>query len=206
MAPPDAHQVNSYDGVPLGQILADERFAFGMLLQRTVAAESGVDAANLSAYECCRVTPRWDVFVRILAAIGRKPVIRTEPLDRSLVTIGPVRAAIDEVLRVVAGRPYRLEGEAAAYVLGRTERIATLDVIVEDDPTRLDELAEGAIERFRPVYTQRGGGVAPQLWFGLFGGTAVVTVVRQLPRTVEVAFHGLMVHVAPLEEITLPAA
>jgi transcriptional regulator with XRE-family HTH domain len=205
MAPPDAHWVNSYDGMPLGQILADERFAFGML-QRTVAADSGVDAANLSAYECCRVTPRWDVFVRILAAMGRKPVISTEPLDQSLVTIRSVDAAIDEVLRFIAGRPYRLEDEAAAYVLGRIERIATLDVIIEDDPTRLDELAEGAIGRFRPVYTQRGGGVAPQLSYSLFGGTAVLTVVRQLPRTIEVAFNGLMVHVAPLEEIRLPAA
>jgi transcriptional regulator with XRE-family HTH domain len=205
MALPDARSVNTYDGIPLGQILADERFAFGML-QRIVAADSGVDAANLSAYECCRVTPRWDVFVRILAAMGRKPVICTESLDQSLATIRSVDAAIDEVLRFIGGRPYRLEDEAAAYVLGRIECIATLDVIVEDDPTRLDELAEGAIKPFRPVYTQRGGGVAPQLRFSLFGGTAVLTVVRQLPRTVEVAFNGLMMHVAPLEEITLPAA
>lgn len=197
--------INTYDDVPLGQILVDERLRY-LLVQRHVAEAAKVKQSSLSAYEHCRMTPSWDMFVRILKAMDRKAVIRTEPLDPDMVTIRSVRNALDDVLQIVDGRPYRLEGEAAAHVLGRGGRYDTLIATVEGDPAKLDELAESVAGRLRSVQTVRGGGLLPHVSFTIAGGTVVLCVVREARPSVEVAFEGLMVHVAPFEEIQLPAA
>jgi transcriptional regulator with XRE-family HTH domain len=93
MSIPNAHwETRVYRTAGLGQILADERFRF-LMLQRSVAARSGVRQSSISAYERGRATPTWDVFVKILAAMDRRAVIRTEPLDPGPVAIGPSATA-----------------------------------------------------------------------------------------------------------------
>lgn len=197
--------INTYDDVPLGQILVDERLRY-LMIQRHVAEAARVKQSSLSAYEHCRVTPSWDMFVRILKAMDRKAVIRTEPLDPDMVTIRSVRGALEDVLKIIDGRPYRLEGEAAAHVLGRSGRFDTLRASVEADAATLDEIAESVADRLTTVTTVRGGGYLPRLSFGIYGGTVVLVAVREARPSIQVTFEGLTVSVAPFDEIDLSAA
>jgi len=191
---------HEYDEPGLGQVLADERFR-QLRLQRTVAAASGITQPKLSAYERGRLTPSWGVFVKVLAAMDRRPVIRTEPLEPVSLLPRSISEDVDLVLLIVGDRGYRFEQATAAHLLGTGERVELIYVSVEGDPERLDEVAAAIADRNRAVTTKRGGGVRPHVAFDHGGRRIALELVREARRSIEVEYDGRRVRVAPMEDI-----
>lgn len=189
----------------LGEYLYRERQRTATL-QRVLTARSGVSQPNIAAYERGRRQPSWSVFVRLINAMNRRPVLTTEPLEppaelhRRVISLESV---VQEVLEVVGDRAYRFEHNAAARPLGLDLPIDFVHVSVVGDPDRLDELAIRAVEcdRSREVMTHRGLRIKPQVHF--FAALAAVALeVVAVPRdSVVVVLNGRQVHVAPMEQL-----
>src|SRR6266540_205218 len=202
--PPGAvDQVGAVEQVgALGRVIAAERSRW-LLPQRVVARRSGVHQSNLSAYERGRLAPGWDVFVRILAAMDRRPVLRTEPLylaDRSTTSIG---AQLDAIVGIIGDRGYRIEDAAAAHILGDGSAIETVYLTVEGDPAALDELAAAAAAPYTTVTTRRPHRGPAEIEFTVSSLLVVLVIVGELGPAVEVEYEGRRVRVAPLEDLTL---
>jgi transcriptional regulator with XRE-family HTH domain len=177
-----------------------------LMSQRTVAKRSKLTQQKVSAYECGRVTPPWDAFVRILAAMDRKPVLTVEPLEPPP-TPGTqsIEAELDLIQQAIGDRSYRIEGIAAAHVLGAAEVDATwieqVSVSVEGDPGRLDTFANALSSRYRAVWTVRGGHGPSEVSF-MYGTVRIaLLVVPELRPWLDVVYRGRQVPVAPLEDI-----
>lgn len=192
------------DPPTLGRYLYRERQRTGTL-QRVLAARSGVSQPNISAYEQGRREPSWAVFVRLIAAMGLRPVINTEPLEsaaditRQLINVTSV---VREVLAVVGDRSYRFEHNAAAHLLGLNVPLDVVHVSVVGDPDNLDELAlRAARGGRREVTARRGGSLVPQVKFHAALASVVLEVIAAPRDSVLVGVGDFYVSVAPMEEI-----
>jgi transcriptional regulator with XRE-family HTH domain len=193
------------DPPTLGRYIYRERQRTGTL-QRVLTARSGISQPNISAYEQGRREPSWSVFVRLITAMGRRPVVSTEPLESAtdiLRQLIDIKAVVGEVLDVVADRSYRFEHNAAAHLLGLDLPVDFVHVSVVGDPDNLDELAlraTGSSGR-REVTTRRGGTLRPQVEFSAALAAVVLEVVETPRESVLVVVDGRHVNVAPMEDI-----
>ncbi len=188
----------------LGATLAHER-GRALIQQRVLAAWSGVLQQSVSAYERGTRTPSWSTFVRLLAAMDRRPVLRTAPLETSQELIGTAETRLETALgyaiEAIGGRPYRIESEIAAYLHGdESVYLDELTVWVRGGDGGLDELAAD-VARVHEVHTIRGPRAMPHLSFEVWGVTLFVVVTDEELPAVEVAVSGMSLKVAPAGDI-----
>ena len=68
------------DSLTLGKLIYRTRQQT-VTLQRMLTKRSGVCQSSISAYEQGRVEPTWSTFVRLIAAMDRRPSIDVVPVD-----------------------------------------------------------------------------------------------------------------------------
>jgi DNA-binding XRE family transcriptional regulator len=175
-------------------------------LQRMLTKRSGVCQSSISAYEQGRVEPTWSTFVRLIAAMDRRPSIDVVPVDpppapdHAAFLLGCLDVAIREILTLLDGIPYRFEGKVAAHLLGRptTPNIIKLSAVgdIEDVSQRaLDGLVS------REVLTIRGGELVQRVQFDSYPLVVSIEIVDELRQSVQVLHADQVVNVAPWPDV-----
>ena len=169
----------------LSEVLFWERTQIGTS-QRGLARMIGFTQQKLSASETGRVTPSWRTFVRLLASMDLRPVLETELMPRpgrGLDDPKELLRVIDTAVNVIGDRRYRIAGVTASQVCGG-ERADVVQLLVEGDPDRLDDLAIAADAAHGNATTRRG--FRSTTW----GYVVQLYVVPELPPAVEIIYHG----------------
>jgi transcriptional regulator with XRE-family HTH domain len=136
--------------------------------QRALAERAGISQHTLSRYETGVRLPSIETLRTVLAATGKQLRTELEPLDADIVeAIEQVRAQpLDDrpgvvVWRMVSGPPdvaHRVEGLAAAAVLGAPVPVERLELSLADEPATFEWLAaqmQGWATRIRaPAWSQ----------------------------------------------------
>ncbi|HEY3005846.1 MAG TPA: helix-turn-helix transcriptional regulator [Kribbellaceae bacterium] len=189
----------------LGRTIGDER-GRALIPQRTLAKWSGVLQQSISAYERGRMTPSWATFVRLLAAMDRRPVLTTAPTETSRELVGRtaefrLETALAYALEAIGKRRYRVEGDAAAHLHG--EEDVLLDELVMwvfGEAGELDRLAED-VARALEVNTVRAPRLRPHLSFTVQYVTVLIVVTDEQLPAVDIAMSGVCLKVAPAGDI-----
>ena len=177
-------------------------------LQRMLTRRSGVCQSSISAYEQGRVEPTWSTFVRLLAAMDRRPSIDVVPVDpppspdRMAYLLGCLDAAIRELLTLLEGTPYRFERAVAAHLLGRktTPNLIKLSAVGD-----IEDVSQRALDRLdREVLTIRGGELGQRVQFDCHPLVVSIEIVDELRQSVQVVHAGQVVNVAPWPDINNP--
>lgn len=203
-------------------LLAAARTDAGWTLQR-LAEASGVSKSALSAYECGRRQPPWPVLCQALAALGRQPLLATEPLHAD------IDAAIDRLAKVpvdqrwdqptcdgfpamlagIAAADWVVEGAAAAALLGAPVPVGRLDLALSASEASVAAFVTWgsfALSRWSARWKQFGyEPVDPRIpgsadYLSNFGRLRV-RLVGTLPPHVTVRLAELTVRVASLETV-----
>jgi transcriptional regulator with XRE-family HTH domain len=188
----------------LGRVLDAERRR-ELVQQRVVARLAGISQQRISSYERGLVTPSWETFVRILAGLGRRPVLSTAswtsaPVSTRVAETG-LLDAVHVALTVIGEREYRIEGPAASY-LHRDGAPPPHEVIISirGEPGDLDDLAV-ELSRSREVHTVRGPETSPHLEIKHGDKTALLLVRCESRPSVELVTKGQALRVAPADDI-----
>jgi transcriptional regulator with XRE-family HTH domain len=177
-------------------------------LQRMLTRRSGVCQSSISAYEQGRVEPTWNTFVRLLAAMDRRPSIDVVPVDpppspdRVAYLLDCLDAAIREILTLLEGTPYRFERAVAAHLLGRktTPKIIQLSAVGD-----IDDVSQRALDRLdREVLTIRGGEVGQRVQFDCHPLVVSIEIVDEPRQSVQVVHASRVVNVAPWTDVDNP--
>jgi transcriptional regulator with XRE-family HTH domain len=203
--PPTAPEVEtSGPATELGRILQEERRRTGTL-QRMLAQRTGISQPNVSAYERGRMQPSWPIFVRLLAAMERRPVLETAPLEPEYLPKVTLAEVIDVTLDLVGDRSYRFEDEFAAHLLGSDWPIGYVHVAMVADPDRLDEFALEVVRKLGgTATTKRGQRLVPQVQFHHGTAMYVFELIAEGRRFVQVSHDGRTVNVSPAQDIPYP--
>jgi hypothetical protein len=165
---------------------------------------SGVCQSSISAYEQGWVEPTWSTFVRLIAAMDRRPSIDIVPVDpppspdHADYLLDRLDVAIREILTLLEGIPYRFERHIAAHLLGRktTPNIIRLSAVGD-----IEDVSQRALDRLgREVLTIRGGALGQRVQFDCYPLVVSIEIVDELGQSVQVVHAGQVVDVAPLPE------
>jgi predicted transcriptional regulator len=177
-------------------------------LQRMLTRRSGVCQSSISAYEQGRVEPTWNTFVRLLAAMDRRPSIDVVPVDpppspdRVAFLLDCLDEAIREILTLLEGTPYRFERAVAAHLLGRktTPKIIKLSAVGD-----IEDVSQRALDRLgREVLTIRGGDVGQRVQFDCHPLVVSIEIVDEPRQSVQVVHASQVVNVAPWTDVDNP--
>lgn len=101
----------------LGPILKQARWD-AVLTQEALAVLSGVPISVICAYEKGRRQPRWDSFCRLLAALGKEPVVQLQKLNADLDKARDELAAMTPEKRLVENIPFLVSDLVGLAIAG----------------------------------------------------------------------------------------
>lgn len=137
--------------VDVARLVKDARHA-ARQTQASLAMRAGISRGTVAAIETGARSPSWEMLSAILAAAGKQMKIELEPVDDDLrravaARSGDTSAADDLSMTVslmegLVDLPYRIEGLAAATVLGAPIALAEpIDLALPDGPEAVQWLA-----------------------------------------------------------------